>query len=68
MHEGGRAVLRTIAVVATVVSAGTLGYIIVERGEESHFNPAPDTRIEAGDVLVALGPTQDLERVEKALG
>jgi voltage-gated potassium channel len=44
------------------------GIIVValKRGETSHFNPAPDMDIEAGDVLVALGPTQALERVERA--
>jgi len=44
------------------------GIIVValKRGEESTFNPGPDERIEAGDVLVALGPLQALERIEKA--
>jgi voltage-gated potassium channel len=45
------------------------GIIVValKRGDQRHFNPAPDTLIEPGDVLVALGPTQELERVERAL-
>ncbi len=44
------------------------GIIVValKRGEESTFNPGPDERIEAGDVLVALGPLQALERIEQA--
>ncbi len=44
------------------------GIIVValKRGEESIFNPGPDERIEAGDVLVALGPIQALERIEQA--
>jgi voltage-gated potassium channel len=44
------------------------GIIVValKRGETSHFNPAPDMDIEAGDVLVALGPTQALEQIERA--
>jgi len=44
------------------------GIIVValKRGEESRFNPGPDERIEAGDVLVALGPTHALERIERA--
>ena len=44
------------------------GIIVValKRGEESTFNPGPNERIEAGDVLVALGPIQALERIEKA--
>jgi voltage-gated potassium channel len=44
------------------------GIIVValKRGEESTFNPGPNERIEAGDVLVALGPTQALERIEQA--
>lgn len=45
------------------------GVIVValKRGERSTFNPAPDERIEAGDTLVALGPIQELERIEQAL-
>lgn len=44
------------------------GIIVValKRGETSHFNPAPDMDIEPGDVLVALGPTQALEQIERA--
>jgi voltage-gated potassium channel len=44
------------------------GIIVValKRGEESTFNPGPNELIEAGDVLVALGPLQALERVEQA--
>jgi voltage-gated potassium channel len=44
------------------------GIIVValKRGEKSTFNPGPDERIEAGDVLVALGPIQALERIEQA--
>ena len=44
------------------------GIIVValKRGEESTFNPGPDERIEAGDVLVALGPIQALEQIEQA--
>jgi voltage-gated potassium channel len=55
----------------TLVEAGVrrrFGVIVValKRGEQSTFNPGPDERIEAGDVLVALGPIQALERIEKA--
>lgn len=55
----------------TLVEAGVrrrFGIIVValKRGEQSTFNPGPDERIEAGDVLVALGPIQALERIEKA--
>ena len=44
------------------------GIIVValKRGEKSTFNPGPDERIEAGDVLVALGPIQALESIEQA--
>ena len=44
------------------------GIIVValKRGDQSTFNPGPNERIEAGDVLVALGPIQALERIEKA--
>jgi len=44
------------------------GIIVValKRGDTSTFNPGPGERIEAGDVLVALGPMQALERIEQA--
>jgi voltage-gated potassium channel len=44
------------------------GIIVValKRGEESTFNPGPNELIEAGDVLVTLGPIQALESIEKA--
>jgi voltage-gated potassium channel len=44
------------------------GIIVValKRGDSSTFNPGPDERIEAGDVLVALGPLQRLEQMERA--
>jgi len=44
------------------------GIIVValKRGEKSTFNPGPDELIEAGDVLVALGPIHALERIEQA--
>jgi voltage-gated potassium channel len=44
------------------------GIIVValKRAEQSTFNPESDTRIEAGDVLVALGPLQALEQAERA--
>jgi voltage-gated potassium channel len=44
------------------------GVIVVAltHGDRSIFNPGPDERIEAGDVLVALGPMSALERIEQA--
>ena len=44
------------------------GIIVValKRGEESTFNPPPDTRVEAGDVLVALGPLHAVDNIEQA--
>lgn len=39
----------------------------LKRGERSTFNPAPDERIEAGDTLVALGPIQALDLIERPL-
>jgi len=44
------------------------GVIVValKRGDDSVFNPGPDALIEAGDVLVTLGPTGALEDVERA--
>lgn len=44
------------------------GIIVValKRGDSSTFNPGPDALIEAGDVLVALGPLQGLEQIERA--
>jgi voltage-gated potassium channel len=44
------------------------GIIVValKRGNLSTFNPGPDELIEAGDVLVALGPINALEQTERA--
>jgi voltage-gated potassium channel len=55
----------------TLAGAGVrqrFGIIVValKRGEKSTFNPGPDEKIEAGDVLVALGPIHALEHIEKA--
>lgn len=45
------------------------GVIVVGlmRGDTTLFNPAPDTRIEAGDVLIALGPREDIARCQQAV-
>jgi uncharacterized protein with PhoU and TrkA domain len=40
--------------------------VALKRGSQSTFNPGPDERIEAGDVLVALGPINALENIERA--
>jgi len=55
----------------TLAGAGVrqrFGIIVValKHGEKSIFNPGPDERIEAGDVLVALGPVNALDGIEKA--
>ena len=55
----------------TLAGAGVrqrFGIIVValKRGDHSTFNPGPNEQIEAGDVLVALGPIQALERIERA--
>ena len=44
------------------------GIIVValKRAGRATFNPAPDELIEPGDVVVALGPPQALDRTEKA--
>lgn len=44
------------------------GVIVVAlmRGERSTFNPGPDEHIEAGDILVALGPPGALDAIERA--
>jgi voltage-gated potassium channel len=55
----------------TLAGAGVrqrFGIIVValKNKERNIFNPGPEERIEAGDVLVALGPINSLERIEKA--
>jgi K+/H+ antiporter YhaU regulatory subunit KhtT len=40
--------------------------VALTHGDRSIFNPGPDERIEAGDILVALGPMHALERIEQA--
>jgi voltage-gated potassium channel len=44
------------------------GIIVValKRGDQSTFNPGPNEVIEPGDVLIALGPSGALERIEEA--
>jgi voltage-gated potassium channel len=55
----------------TLAGAGVrqrYGIIVValKRERGSTFNPGPDELIEAGDTLVALGPTHAVERIEQA--
>lgn len=55
----------------TLAGAGVrqrYGIIVValKRERGSTFNPGPDELIEAGDILVALGPTHAVELIEKA--
>ncbi len=55
----------------TLAGAGVrqrYGVIVValKRENGSTFNPGPDELIEAGDTLVALGPPQAVEMIEKA--
>jgi voltage-gated potassium channel len=55
----------------TLAGAGVrqrFGIIVValKHGDKNIFNPGPDERIEAGDVLVALGPINALDGIEKA--
>jgi voltage-gated potassium channel len=55
----------------TLAGAGVrqrFGIIVValKRGDHSTFNPGPNEQIEAGDVLVALGPITALEQIERA--
>lgn len=38
--------------------------VAVRRGEELYPAPGPEFRIESGDILVALGPDEDLERLQ----
>ncbi len=48
-----------------------LGIIIVavkKPGAKMAFNPAPDTALEAGDVLITLGHRQQLDRLEAMAG
>jgi voltage-gated potassium channel len=55
----------------TLAGAGVrqrYGIIVValKRERGATFNPGPDELIEAGDTLVALGPTDAVERIERA--
>jgi voltage-gated potassium channel len=48
-----------------------LGIIIVaikKPGRKMAFNPAPDTSLEAGDLLITLGHRQQLDRLEEMAG
>ncbi len=55
----------------TLAGAGVrqrFGIIVValKHGDKNIFNPGPNETIEAGDVLVALGPINALDGIEKA--
>jgi voltage-gated potassium channel len=39
--------------------------LAIKRGQGMRFNPAPDDRIEAGDVLIAMGEPAQLRQVEQ---
>lgn len=51
---------------ANVRQAYDVIVVAIRRPGESTFNPPPDTEIQPGDVLVALGPTVGLEALERA--
>ena len=38
--------------------------LAIKREAGMHFNPAPDSRIEAGDFLIAMGEPQQLRELE----
>lgn len=39
-----------------------------KKSGEMSFNPSSETRIEAGDALISLGKSSDLERLAEILG
>jgi voltage-gated potassium channel len=41
---------------------------IKKTGKDVFLNPSPDTRIEAGDILIVIGDKEGLERLEKLYG
>jgi len=65
IHEGSELAGTTLAG-ADVRRRFGLIVVAVKRGEGSVFNPDPNTPLEAGDVLVVLGPADALDRVERA--
>ncbi len=67
VEQGSRLAGQTLAS-ANVRKKFGLIVVALRRGNESLFNPPTDTPIEPGDILVALGPTQNLEKLERASG
>lgn len=65
VHQSSELVGKTLAGAEVRQRFGII-VVALKRGDRSVFNPGPDERIEAGDVLVALGPIQALERIEQA--
>ena len=47
--------------------SSSLNILGLVRGEERHFNLTGSSRIEAGDILIVLGPRQELNRFGKTL-
>lgn len=56
--EADSALVGSTLVEADVRAETGVNVLAVQRGEETIANPGPDTRIEAGDTLVVLGPRE----------
>jgi voltage-gated potassium channel len=64
---GSRAVGRTLAESGVLTTEGAT-LVAISRGSEAYrFNPAPDTTLQADDVLIMLGNTLIIEILERRL-
>jgi voltage-gated potassium channel len=53
--------------VESEIRAKHQAYVVAlkKAGEKMEMNPSPDTRMEAGDVMIVIAPSRDLKRLEE---
>lgn len=54
---------KKLKIIVMILVAG-----IKKTGKDVFLNPSPDTKIEAGDILIVIGDREGLEKLEKLYG
>ena len=67
IKEGSSAIGRSLLESGATTAEGATLVAISTGSEAYRFNPAPDTRLEAGDVLIMLGNTRVIQALEQHL-
>ena len=65
LPPGARAVGRALS--ESLAMAGAVNVVCLRRAGVRHDRPAPDTALQAGDLLVLEGPPEELKRAEERL-